>query len=91
VYSSGRGRLDLLVEYGAERFAIELKRVPPAKVSFETVWEEGISQLAGYLDSLGLSEGWLLVFDQRPERTWEERLWREEVDVRGHRLHLRGA
>lgn len=46
-YASGRGRLDLFVEYGADRFAIELKRVPPAHVSLETVREEGIAQLCG--------------------------------------------
>ena len=90
-FASGRGRLDLLVTYGEDRFAIELKRVPPAHVSPETVREEGISQLSGYLDQLGLDEGWLLIFDQREGRSWEDRLWQEEVEVRGKRLHLRGG
>ncbi len=90
-YASGRGRLDLLVEYGPDRFVIELKRVPPAHVSLETVREEGIDQLCGYLDQLGLAEGWMIVFDQRPGRTWEQRLWREEVQREGRDLHLVGA
>jgi hypothetical protein len=90
-YASGRGRLDLLVEYGADRFAVELKRVPPAKVAFEGVRKAGIEQLSGYLEQLGLDEGWLLIVDQRLGRSWDERLWQEEIEVRGRKLHLRGA
>ncbi|MCK6504356.1 ATP-binding protein [Myxococcota bacterium] len=90
-YASGRGRLDLLLEYGPDRFAIELKRVPPAHVSLETVREEGIAQLAGYLDQLGLHEGWMLIFDQRAGRTWEQRLWRERVEHQGKVLHIFGG
>ncbi len=90
-YASGRGRLDLLVEYGPDRFVIELKRVPPAHVSLETVREEGIAQLCGYLDQLGLTKGWLIVFDQRAGRSWEQRLWREDVQRDGKMLHLVGA
>ncbi|NOY26528.1 MAG: hypothetical protein GXP62_11700 [Oligoflexia bacterium] len=90
-YASGRGRLDLLVEYGPDRFAIELKRVPPAHVSLETVRENGIAKLSGYLDQLGLTEGWMMVFDQRVGRTWEQRLWREDVTQHGKSLHLFGA
>ncbi|NOY24280.1 MAG: ATP-binding protein, partial [Oligoflexia bacterium] len=90
-YASGRGRLDLLVEYGPDRFAIELKRVPPAHVSLQTVRHEGAAQLSGYLDQLGLSEGWMIVFDQRAGRTWEQRLWRDELTQDGKSLHVYGA
>ena len=64
-YAIGRGRMDLLLRLGPDRLAIEIK-----------VWreagdpdpkEEGLSQLDGYLDGLGLSTGWLVVFDRRPE------------------------
>ncbi|MCK6506278.1 ATP-binding protein [Myxococcota bacterium] len=90
-YASGRGRLDLLVEYGPDRFVIELKRVPPAHVSLKTVREEGITQLCGYLDQVGLTEGWMLIFDQRPGRSWEQRRWREQVVREGKTLHLCGS
>ncbi|NOY25697.1 MAG: ATP-binding protein [Oligoflexia bacterium] len=90
-YASGRGRLDLLVEYGPDRFVIELKRVPPSHVSLPTVREEGIAQLCGYLDQLGLTEGWMIVFDQRVGRTWKQRLWREQLEEDGKLLHLVGA
>ncbi|HND33481.1 MAG TPA: hypothetical protein PLA94_25960 [Myxococcota bacterium] len=48
----------------------------------------GIEQAVGYLDRLGTSEGWLLIFDERP-LSWEQKLWR--VEVEGKQLHLRGG
>lgn len=90
-YAAARGRVDLLVEYAGERFAIELKRVPPEHRSARQVEAEGIRQLAGYLERLGLEEGWLVIFDQRKHRPWKPRLWRKERQVEGRRLHLIGA
>jgi hypothetical protein len=89
-YALGRGRLDLLIELAGETHAIEIKRVGPHE-SPETVEEEGIEQLDRYLQQLGLSEGYLLLFDERPGRTWEERLWRRSPAPHGRTLHLRGA
>lgn len=70
---------------------IALKRVPPRWRTLERVRSEGVEQLSEHLDSLGESEGWLLIFDQRAGLSWEERLWREELDRDGRRLHLRGG
>jgi len=61
-YAIGSRRMALLVRYGAARLALELK-----------VWRdgakdpltEGLAQLDGYLDGLGLPTGWLVIFDQR--------------------------
>jgi hypothetical protein len=35
--------------------------------------------------------GWLVVFDVRPGRTWDERLWEREADVGGKRVVVLGA
>jgi hypothetical protein len=71
-YGVGRGRVDLLVrwpyrkadgEQDWQREAVELKvrrgRLDPTA--------EGIEQLDGYLEGLGLTQGTLVVFDQRPD------------------------
>ena len=87
---TGRGRMDLLVSYGGERIVIELERIP-ARGSATALREEGIVQLAGYLDQQGLNEGWLVLFDQRPGRTWEQRIFAETFEHHGKRIHLRGA
>ena len=59
---TGRGRIDILLRYGPDRFAFELK-----------VWRDrqrdplaqGLAQLDAYLARLGLATGWLVIFDQR--------------------------
>jgi len=90
-FAAGTGRVDLCVEIAGQRTAIELKRVRPGRESPERVLREGQAQLLGYLDTLGLREGWLLVFDLRPGLSWDERMWAREVEIDGRLLHFRGA
>ena len=89
-FAAGRGAMDLLIEYGPDRFAIEIKRVR-SRDSQETVIERGIVQLGRYLDTVGLDHGWLVVFDVRPDRSWEDRLWEREVEAGGRRITVIGA
>jgi hypothetical protein len=89
-FAAGRGAMDLLVVYGSDRFVVEIKRVR-SRDALETVVSRGITQLSRYLDTLGLHEGWLVVFDVRPDRTWEDRLWARDQAVEGKVLHVLGA
>jgi hypothetical protein len=88
-FAAGRGAVDLVAHYAGERFVTEIKRVR-ARDTLEGVKDRGVAQLCRYLDTLGIAEGWLLVADQRPGRTWEERCWVEDREVDGRRLHLVG-
>ena len=90
-FAAGRGAIDLVVRFGGERHVVEVKRIPSDRVALESVVQAGTAQLARYLDRLGDAEGWLVVFDQRPGRTWEERTWTREVEVDGKRLHVVGG
>ena len=66
-YAVGRGRIDLCLRWpfpgGIERFALELK----VRRGNTDVYERGIEQLANYLERLGLTDGTLIVFDDRPD------------------------
>ncbi|HEX3473699.1 MAG TPA: hypothetical protein VHT91_01595 [Kofleriaceae bacterium] len=63
-YAIGRGRMDLCLRLGDVTLAMELK-----------VWgngrpdprADGLPQLDGYLDGLGLATGWLVIFDERSQ------------------------
>jgi hypothetical protein len=93
-FSAARGALDLLITFQGQRFAIEVKRVFQDGPAAEKVKQAGIEQLAEYLDTLNEPEGWLLIFNQRSTaraRPWEERLWQETVQLRGHTLYIRGG
>jgi hypothetical protein len=89
-FSAGRGAMDLLIEYGPDQFAVEIKRVR-SRDALESVVETGVEQLGRYLDTVGLDQGWLVVFDVRPGRTWDERLWEREADAGGKRVVVLGA
>ena len=71
------GRMDLLLRYGDVRLAIELKTWRSGE---RDPLAQGLAQLDEYLAGLGLSTGWLVIFDQRPglppngERTSAEEL-----------------
>lgn len=80
----GNGRVDLLVRFHDQETALELK-TNRGKRSIE----KGKEQLAGYLDRLGLSEGYLVLFDNS-NSSWEEKIYIKESDFKGKKLHLVG-
>lgn len=91
-YAAGRRRLDIYVRWPLPsgetlRWALEIK-----------VWRdrgpnplaEGLNQLGGYLERLGLDEGTLLIFDTRSKMAGQpERVRREEHRQKGCRIIVR--
>ncbi len=73
----GSGRADLGIIYNREVFVIELKLKHG-----DWVRQEGLTQTQRYMDRLGATQGYLMIFDKRPPKIhpWEERLyWEEET------------
>ncbi|MFO0610407.1 MAG: AAA-like domain-containing protein [Polyangiales bacterium] len=89
-YALGKGALDLLVEWrvggDVQRAAVEVK----LRRDTETE-EEALAQVAGYLASLGLDEGWLVLFDLRSTAPWSERLFTRERRVDGRVVRVVGC
>jgi hypothetical protein len=84
-YALGKGALDLLITWKTQRIALELK-----------IWRrlttesKGIKQLSDYLDSLGLHEGWLIIFNPSVD-DWDARIFVRTETV-GHRnIHVVGC
>ncbi|MBI4704118.1 MAG: hypothetical protein HY744_23665 [Deltaproteobacteria bacterium] len=85
-YGLGRGALDLMVFWQDERHAIEIK------LRRDTETEaEGVEQLSRYLETAGLAEGWLVLFDLRQGVPWDEKLYRRELETGGRRLQVVGC
>lgn len=80
----GSGRLDLCVEYRDKRYAVEVK------TSKNFAGEKSYAQLAGYLDKLGLPEGWMAIFDEDKAKPWDEKLYNRDVEFNGKMLHVVG-
>ena len=94
-YALGSRRVDLLVvwprEEGLEdRIVVECKLARRDRSLARTV-EEGLDQTAAYMDISGTDEGHLVVFDMREERSWRERVYREERERSGRRIVVWGA
>ncbi len=80
----GSKRLDLCVEFGKFRYAVELKM----RRNFSPA--TSYAQLAGYLDHLGLSEGWMAVFDEDKSKPWDEKLYTRDETFEGKTIHVIG-
>ena len=83
-YALGRQRLDLLVCWQGNRYALELKM----KEQYRP--ETAHAQMFGYLDRLGLTEGWMAVFNRDPAVTWDTKLTWQTLELDGKTLHLVG-
>ena len=80
----GSGRLDLCGEYKNHRYAVEVKTAK------NFAGEKSYEQLAGYLDKLRLTEGWMPIFDEDKSKSWEEKLYNRDVVFKGKTLHVVG-
>ena len=80
----GSGRLDLCVEFRDKRYAVEVK------TSKNFAGEKSYAQLAGYLDKLGLPEGWMAIFDEDKTKSWDEKLYSRTEEFNGKTLHIVG-
>ncbi len=85
-YGLGRGALDLMITWQGERHAIEVKLRRDTQTE-----ERALSQVARYLDSAGLDEGWLVLFDLRSTQPWEQRLTTRTLEALGKRVRVVGC
>lgn len=65
VQTSLEKRLDVIITYLEHRYIIELKRWYGDKAH-----QKGLDQLADYLDIHGVTEGFLIIFDDRKDKNW---------------------
>ena len=80
----GSGRFDLCVEFRGGRYAIEVKTSDNFKGG------KSYAQCAEYLDSLGLPEGWMPVFDKSKTKSWDEKIFCRDEHVNGKTIHVIG-
>jgi len=69
-------RWPILPNVAVQREALEVKLYRRQNTE-----SEGLKQLGTYLQKLNLPAGHLLIFDRRPERSWEEKIFRREAVI----------
>ena len=80
----GSGRLDLCVVYRGHRYAVEVKTSDNFK------GEKSYEQCAKYLDTLGLLEGWMPIFDKSKQKSWDEKIYTRDEVFNGKTIHVIG-
>ena len=67
----------MLIHFAGERFVLELK-----VKNQNYTQEKSCIQLSRYLDTVGLTSGYLIVFDSTPSSvlSWEQRIKWQEVE-----------
>ena len=96
-YGLGRGRTDLLItkpltkQYGGpfQRIVLELKIF---RSNMEETIQKGLEQTAEYMDKCGgiINEGHFILFDRRPNRPWEEKIWHRTEYYNGRTIEVWG-
>ena len=75
-YALGRRRVDLLVEFKNQRFVIETKIDYGPKTL-----TDGLEQTADYMDKNNSTEGHLMLFDTKSQKTWDEKIFQKVYPV----------
>jgi hypothetical protein len=84
--AAATGRADLCVIYMGRKYPIEMK----IRYGDDT-YTEGVEQILRYMDILGCTKGWLVVFDHRVTPSWGERLFCRRMEVEGKTVMLYGC
>ena len=96
-YGLGRGRTDLLItkpltdRYGGpfQRIVLELKIF---RTNMEATIAKGLEQTVAYMDKCGgtINEGHFILFDRRPNRSWDEKIWHRTELYNGRKIEIWG-
>jgi type II secretory pathway predicted ATPase ExeA len=85
-YAAGTGHIDLCLIYENQKYPIELKIRYGKKYL-----EKGLQQTADYMDTLGCSKGWLVMFDRRKNAKWKDKIYTKKETVNGKTITIVGA
>jgi AAA+ ATPase superfamily predicted ATPase len=84
--ATGTRRIDICVHYKEHKYPIELKLRYG-----DGTQDEGLKQLAAYMDTLGADTGWLVIFDRRETVGWAEKLTFKKAGVGGKTVTIIGC
>jgi len=82
-YALGRKRLDILVSFAGEKFVSEIKLYRGEKTL-----SDGLNQICEYLNQIGLSEGYLMIFQKNLATDDDSRYRVETVEHLGKRVFV---
>jgi hypothetical protein len=85
-FAAGRRRLDLCVLFEGKKYPIELKLRRGTKTE-----ENSYDQIFDYMDTLGVKEGWLIIFDRRADIDWETKTYLKTEKIKSKTVTIVGC
>jgi hypothetical protein len=86
-FANNLGYVDIAIKYAGRYYAIELK-IKDNQRSKAKSYE----QILGYMDGLQTKEGWLVIFDRKSKKSWEEKItWETMTMPKGQTIHIVGC
>jgi len=82
----GTNRADICVEWENQKYPIELKLYQGTK----TV-KDATVQILKYMERVGSKEGWIVIFDRTPKKSWSKKLYVKEVKQAGKKITIFGC
>jgi hypothetical protein len=74
------------VLFEGKKYPIELKLRRGAKTE-----ENSYDQIFDYMDTLGVKEGWLIIFDRRPDIDWETKTYLKTEKIKSKTVTIVGC
>ena len=101
-YALGSGRVDLLLSWryppdaprgrqGVQRAVLELKTIREKTRGPKGILSEGLEQTARYAERSNAEEAHLIVCDERPGRSWDEKIYERIEHHAGREIHVWGV
>jgi hypothetical protein len=87
-YALGRKRVDLLLTWpkeGKQKVVVELKLNYGPKA-----YADGLRQTKEYMDVSSATEGHLIIFDRKSEKSWDEKIYQKDEVVDDTTIHVWG-
>ena len=85
-FAAGYRRIDLCVKYEGQKYPVELKLRRTAKTE-----ENSHDQILDYMDTLGVKEGWLVIFDRRVDMDWNTKIYLKTEKIEDKTLTIVGC
>ncbi|MDR0517556.1 MAG: hypothetical protein LBH25_10985, partial [Fibromonadaceae bacterium] len=82
----GANRADICVEWENQKYPIELKLYKSGRTA-----NNSIEQILKYMERVGSKEGWVVVFDRTPKKSWSKKLYIKEIKQAGKKITIFGC
>jgi hypothetical protein len=76
----GKNRLDICIEWQDQKYPIELKLYKGGKTT-----KEATEQILKYMEQVGSKDGWVVIFDRTPKKSWSKKLYAKEIKITGRK------